>query len=191
MDPRAGLDVLDVMRQSVLVAQRLAEASEAWAKVHDESRSFAALLSATEKQLTTAQAAQKDLKPTGAKSLCAVEIETKATAFVDGEVTFRSAYVAWLEKRQAALSSAMAKGVLKEICGDAIKCDDEPSGPKYAVVTSIECTAPLFLCGGQAWGLAKLVTGLGMVSGHEGGGVTAPDGGAVALGFSEPTWAKR
>ena len=158
--PRAAADAdaNDAMRAIVSaypVACAAQKAESAWAKCHDKTKGYDAVLKCARDCASIATDAATRLPARIAKLPCGTTIEQSCAGVVTTSATFFPEVVAWLEKSKAKLSPKLSGKSLYEACGDAEGlCDDEPeeSSEKYQAlgwgnVMGVDCTKALFQCG--------------------------------------------
>jgi hypothetical protein len=152
-------DAVRMLRAYYDLGQAVAAADWRWAKCHDETVGFDALLACEKGVLAEVHGLRARMPPgASATSTCGHEIEDAHRFYADGQERLHSDLVAWLEKNRAALVPAMRRKALPDACSAAAKaCDSRPTdaserygaihGASYARVNAIECTKRLFKCG--------------------------------------------
>lgn len=152
-------DAVKALRTYYDAGQAVAAADWRWAKCHDETKGFDAVLACAKSvndEISSIRA-RAPMRPM-AGSTCGHEIEDAHRAYIDGQDRFHGDVVDWLLANRAALSGPLRRAALPAVCGAASNpCDGRPvdtsqkygstHGASYARVMAVECTKRLFSCG--------------------------------------------
>lgn len=149
----AAADTARAIKSLHPAACKAASNNSAWAGCHDETKGYDRVLACARRGLAKARAARAQLpKARSSVSVCGKAVEGAAREVVDGSAELLEKVVAWLEANRSKLAGPLATAPLSEAC-DTVDCSELPSEftiekASYARVSSIECTMPLFRCGG-------------------------------------------
>lgn len=153
-------DAVRMLRAYYELGQAVAVADDRWAKCHDETVGFDALLACAKGVHEEVARLRAKLPPVRAASgACGHEVEGAHRAYIEGQERFHADVVAWLEKYRTALARPLSRAALPDGACDAAPkaCEAQPivyaetygagDGASYARVNGIECTKRLFRCG--------------------------------------------